>query len=410
MAMSGRCTRAGVAGAIGLVAIFGVSGCDALADNLHTVFKRGSEAIINIAPGANDKGEAPAYSPITVSVSQGSLTEVIVTGPKGKQLVGSMNADSTTWTSNVSSLDFSTKYSVQAKAVDASGQPTETSTTLHTLTPKNTISGYFGYIDSGSSVGVGMPIKLEFSQPVKNTKAVEDQLFVSSSKPTTGAWSWSSDKQSVTFRPQTFWPAKSKIAVRAALKGIQTSPGVYGEEDLDFSMNTGSSLIATVDADTQEMKVVQNGKLIRTVPITTGKAGFETRSGIQPIMAKEGTVIMDAASGGTPKNSPDYYRLTVHHAMRITESGEYLHAAPWSVGSQGSRASSHGCVGMSDSNAAWLESIAQVGDVVIIKNTGRQWEAGNGITEWNVPWKTWLKSSKDGEQQVGPGSITSTTA
>ena len=45
--------------------------------------------------------------------------------------------------------------------------------------------------------------------------------------------------------------------------------------------------------------------------------------------------------------------------MRETNSGEFLHAAPWSVGSQGNANVSHGCTGMSTANAQWLYDIAK---------------------------------------------------
>ena len=44
--------------------------------------------------------------------------------------------------------------------------------------------------------------------------------------------------------------------------------------------------------------------------------------------------------------------------MRLTYSGEFLHAAPWSVGSQGYANVSHGCTGMSTANAQWLYDLA----------------------------------------------------
>jgi lipoprotein-anchoring transpeptidase ErfK/SrfK len=72
------------------------------------------------------------------------------------------------------------------------------------------------------------------------------------------------------------------------------------------------------------------------------------------IMMKERTRLMDASTGGTDRSDPEYYRLTVEYAMRLTWTGEFLHAAPWSVGSQGRANVSHGCTGMSTSNAAWL--------------------------------------------------------
>ena len=50
--------------------------------------------------------------------------------------------------------------------------------------------------------------------------------------------------------------------------------------------------------------------------------------------------------------------------MRVTYCGEFLHAAPWSVGSQGCANVSHGCTGMSTANAAWLYNQSKRGDVV----------------------------------------------
>jgi hypothetical protein len=73
---------------------------------------------------------------------------------------------------------------------------------------------------------------------------------------------------------------------------------------------------------------------------------------------------MDAATLGISKNDPEYYRLDVEYAMRVTYSGEFLHAAPWSAGSQGVANVSHGCVGMATENAAWLFDITKRGDVV----------------------------------------------
>ena len=63
---------------------------------------------------------------------------------------------------------------------------------------------------------------------------------------------------------------------------------------------------------------------------------------------------MDSATVGIPKSDPEYYRLDVQYAMRVTWSGEFVHAAPWSIGHQGRDNVSHGCIGMSLSNAIWL--------------------------------------------------------
>jgi len=154
--------------------------------------------------------------------------------------------------------------------------------------------------------------------------------------------------------------------------------------------------VTKVDATTFEATVYRDGQPVRTMPITTGKSGFETRSGIKVILSKERSRVMDAASGGTSRSDPDYYRVLAEYAMRITPSGEFLHAAPWSVGSQGRANVSHGCVGMSTSNAAWLYDLSMVGDVVEVTGTPRDQDLGNGITIWNESWDQWLAGSATG--------------
>ena len=81
------------------------------------------------------------------------------------------------------------------------------------------------------------------------------------------------------------------------------------------------------------------------------------------------------------------------YALRVTWSGEFVHAAPWSTANQGLANVSHGCVGMSMSNAIWLFNLTHIGDVIRVINSPRTLEPGNGYTDWNVPWHTWLKGS-----------------
>ena len=70
----------------------------------------------------------------------------------------------------------------------------------------------------------------------------------------------------------------------------------------------------------------------------------------------------------------------------MTSSGEFIHGAPWSSGSQGSENVSHGCVGMSLADAAWYFSQTLRGDPVIVTGTSPQDGAGNGWTDWNDTW------------------------
>jgi hypothetical protein len=102
------------------------------------------------------------------------------------------------------------------------------------------------------------------------------------------------------------------------------------------------------------------------------------------------------ARPGTDKNDPEYYRIQVFNAMRITSSGEFLHGAPWSVGYQGRANVSHGCIGMSSANAEWLFDQSSLGDVVEITGTNLPQDLGNGVTVWTEAWSQWLANSATG--------------
>ena len=84
---------------------------------------------------------------------------------------------------------------------------------------------------------------------------------------------------------------------------------------------------------------------------------------------------MNSETVGIAQNNPEYYNIdNVEYAMRVTYSGEFVHAAPWSVGSQGYANVCHGCTGMSTDNAALALPMSNRGDVVEYVGTDRPME------------------------------------
>ena len=84
------------------------------------------------------------------------------------------------------------------------------------------------------------------------------------------------------------------------------------------------------------------------------------------------------------------YRTPVKFATRISNGGEFVHAAPWSVAQQGRENVSHGCVNLSPANAQWFYGISQPGDIVQVTGTpvhlsGRDTD----IPDWTIPWSQW---------------------
>jgi lipoprotein-anchoring transpeptidase ErfK/SrfK len=371
-----------------------LSGCSVGQLGVHAgTLVQESVATISLSPAPTGKPVAPA-TPLVVKVKAGRLTDVVVSGPHGP-VAGTLSVDGLVWTAESGVLDYNAKYAVKATAVDRTGLPTALSETIATVAPTNFLSFT---VSPGSTqvVGVGMPMRVQLDHKVSKPAqraAVERHLAVTANgHPIVGGWRWQTDDVLV-YRPKVFWPGNATIALTASFKGVRFSSALWGEKEVVSTFRTGPAMVSYVDMRTDQLRVTRDGKTIRTIPITTGKVGFETRSGIKVIMSKERTRIMDAATGGTAKTDPEYYRLEVEYAMRITNSGEFLHAAPWSVAHQGHSNVSHGCTGMSTGNAAWLYANSRPGDVVIYTGNSRTIEGGNGITVWNVSWPRWQEYS-----------------
>jgi len=370
-----------------------VSACAPAASLQFDTVEPSTESRATIAAQPSGAKKIDPAQRIVVTASDGQLAEVSVMGPKGP-VKGDLSADGTVWTAKRPTLAFGSTYTVEATAIDPRGVATNHTDEFRTLEPKDFFSGRVAP-GEGAIVGVGMPITVTFDREIKNKDEVERALVVYTPTPLEGAWSWNGP-DTVEFRPKDYWPGNIDVTVDLNLKGVQGSKGVYGQGNRSTTFSIGPSMITKVDAQTHQAKVFRDGEKVRTIPITTGKAGFETRSGVKVIVSKERTRVMDAATGGTEESDPEYYRIEVEYAMRVTYTGEFVHAAPWSVGSQGYANVSHGCIGMSTSNAQWLYDQTNVGDVVEVTGTSNPQNLGNGITVWNETWDEWLAGSKNG--------------
>ncbi len=246
---------------------------------------------------------------------------------------------------------------------------------------------------NGETVGVGMPVIVTFDIGVTDKANIEKHLKVTSTPKQPGAWHWISDHE-VHWRPKNYWRAGTDVTVDVGINSVPAGGGIFGQENRRVQFHVGSANIYKVNAQTHQMQVFSNGKLLRTIPITTGKPGFTTRSGIKVIIEKFRTKRMNSETVGIAQSNPEYYDIDdVEYAMRVTYSGEFLHAAPWSVGSQGHANVSHGCTGMSTANAGWLYSMSKRGDVVVYTGTDRGMEPTNGYGDWNIPFPTYAKGS-----------------
>ena len=340
---------------------------------------------------ANRADAVPLDARVRVDASNGHLSDVQVTLASGKALAGSLTSDGQTWRST-GPLAPGTRYRVTVLAADEAGTSTRQVSSFTTLIPSRVLGTSIMPLD-GQTVGVGMPIAVWFNHPVADRAAVERRLVVRTSSGLEGAWHWFGDRE-VHFRPQKFWPAGEQVMLGVGLAGVRVAPGTWGVANRTIRFRIGDSHVSTVSAKSHTMKVTVNDKVVKTFPVSTGRDKYPTTNGVHFVVSKEQDELMDSSTVGIPRNSPDGYYEHVFWSVRISNSGEFVHAAPWSVGSQGRANVSHGCVNMSTQDAQWFFKLARPGDVVTVTGSPKKPNSWTlGVADWNISWSRWREGS-----------------
>jgi lipoprotein-anchoring transpeptidase ErfK/SrfK len=328
---------------------------------------------------------------VRVSAEGGTLDEVTVKAGR-KSLDGELDDDGTWVASDL--LEPGTTYVVNAVSTsdDGAEQSDRSRFSTEDLTLDQQTYPSVAPLN-GETVGVGMPVIVNFDVPVKDKASFEKHMKVTSTPAQTGSWHWISS-QEAHWRPKSYWKAGTDVDVDVDINSVSAGGGIYGQESRHVDFHVGSANIYKVNAQTHQMRVFSNGKLLRTIPITTGKPGFTTRSGVKVIIEKFDSKRMNSETIGIANDSADGYDLDdVQWAMRVTYSGEFVHAAPWSVGYQGYANVSHGCTGMSTDNAKWLYDMSKRGDVVEYTGTDVGMTLTNGYGDWNESFSEYSKAS-----------------
>ncbi|GAA3226181.1 Ig-like domain-containing protein [Actinocorallia longicatena] len=335
-----------------------------------------AKPVVSITPEAGATQIRPD-TPIVVRVGRGRLDKVEA------GVDGVYSADRTVWRS--AALHEGRTYTVTARATGA-GETVAVSrfSTLKVvkilkiteITPK-----------AGERVGVGMPIIVTFNRRVRERAAVTRALWVDTEQ--VGAWRWVAPNR-VVFRTRDHWRPLQRVTLRARLAWTRSAPGTYGVADRTRSFTVDRALTSTISTRSHVMTVRRNGKIIRRIRISAGNGatpGTTTTTGVHLAMAKTDPERM--ISPGRRPGDPGYYDMRVSSAVRISDSGEFVHAAPWSVSAQGNRNVSHGCVNVSPADARWFYRRTLRGDIITITGTKRILDWRNGWGFWQVPWSVW---------------------
>ena len=189
----------------------------------------------------------------------------------------------------------------------------------------------------GRMVGIAQPVTVEFAEAVTDRARAERSVHVTAEGPLPGTLSWTGDRL-LTWTPTGLLPADSVISVRAGdvRTEFRTNAGVYAEADMSahtFTVSIG-------------------GQVVRTMPASMGKPGWETPTGTYPVLERFRSIVFDSRTIGIPLNSSEGYLIDGEYAERLTWGGVFVHAAPWSLDSQGYANVSHGCINLSTEDAA----------------------------------------------------------
>ena len=325
-------------------------------------------------------------SPVMVSAEDGVLGAVTMVNDEGTLVAGQLSPDGLMW-STAEPLGYNKRYTLNAQSLGLGGVASQ-QMSFETHSPENLTMPYL-LPNDGEVVGVGQPVAIRFDENIPNRSAAEKAIKITSNPPVQGAFYWLNNRE-VRWRPAAYWTPGTTVDVAVNTYGVDLGDGLFGQEDVTTRFTIGDEVITTVDDSTKTLTVKRNGEVIKSMPVSMGKNSTPTNNGTYIVGDRFGHIVMDSSTYGVPVNSPNGYRTEVDFATQISYSGIFVHAAPWSVGSQGYSNVSHGCINVSTSNAQWYYNNSKRGDVVEIANTvGSIVPGTDGLGDWNIPWEQW---------------------
>jgi lipoprotein-anchoring transpeptidase ErfK/SrfK len=345
---------------------------------------------VAVVSPATDATDVVAATEVKYTTEDPENTSVTVTDEDGKEVDGTLDKDAKVW-KPAKTLSWKTKYTVTVTGTEADGKSGTTTSSFTTMAKPAKLVRVSSFLADGQTVGVGMPLIVRFGRaiPASYRDDVERRMTVTATPAQVGTWHWTSPTE-VHYRPKVYWKAQSKVFYKVQLAGVPLGNGWYGRSDLTVDLKIGRAFIMTVSNKTKRMTVKQDGKVINTIPVSLGKPKTPSSSGTMVIIEKKKHTIFDTIDELGPEEG---YRTPIDFAQRITWSGQFIHAAPWSEGKQGRTNVSHGCVNVSLKMGGWLFSRTMMGDPITVTGTEEKLKNGNGWTDWNMSWEQYKKGS-----------------
>ncbi|BDH14041.1 lipoprotein [Streptomyces hygroscopicus] len=348
---------------------------------------------MTVTPAAGNTS-AKLGSEISVRADGGKLTSVEVKDDKGGTVTGRLAGDGTSWKSD-GKVKPQTTYTVQTRTKSTQGKESS-ATSKFTTERADKVNKLTNTPGGGQTVGTGMPVSILFDHPIaKDRRAdIEKALKVTTQPKVQGAWGWVKDysgKDRVDWRPKDYWPAGTKVSVKGALSGINSGDdGGWFARDYNFGFRIGADHKAVIDVPSHTLTMYENGKSVGSIRGSAGSPQDPTRGGVHTVRSKNAAETMDSATIG----HGDEWSLDSKWVTHLTASGTFLHSAPWNK-SIGVENNSHGCFGMTTSDAKKIYDFLPIGSTVEVKGTANtnKTDVGNGLEVWQESWEQWQQRS-----------------
>ncbi|MEU4740366.1 Ig-like domain-containing protein [Actinosynnema sp. NPDC023658] len=335
------------------------------------------------ADGATD---APVNAPVQVTVAEGTIDEVAVTNPEGKAVGGKLADDKKSW-SSTEPLGYGKSYTYAGRATGTDGRPVELKGAFTTINPATQVRATL-FPGDGQTMGVAVPIKVEFDADVTDRASVEKALSVTNSANLQGRWAWLSARE-VHYRPETYWPANTQVHVEAKLYGVPYGGGAFGRADVTSDFTIGRNQVVKIDTPSHQLVVQRDGQTVASYPASFGKdadAELTTPNGTFVVMQKDATWSFDNPRYG-------YTNVVKKWAVRFSNHGEFIHENNDNAGNIGKVNSSHGCANLLEADAKAYYDSALIGDPVEVTGSITTLPAQFDWYDWQIPWAQWQTMS-----------------
>jgi lipoprotein-anchoring transpeptidase ErfK/SrfK len=345
---------------------------------------------VTFQPGDAAKDVAPTAQ-IGAEVRDGWFQRVTLTNPEGKVVAGELSQDRTSY-AVTEPLGYNAAYTWAGAVVGRDGNVVGVNGRFSTVKPTTTINGQFQLAD-GQTVGIAVPIILQFNAPIKDKAAVERALTVITEPPTEGSWAWLPDEAKgarAHWRTREYYQPGTTVRVDAKLYGVDFGDDAYGAEDLSLNITIGRRQIVKANVPSHRMQVETDAGVIMDFACSYGeadKARNVTRNGTHVVSEKYTDFYMSNPAAG-------YSNVHERYAVRISNNGEFIHCNPESLGAQGNTNVTNGCINLNLDSAIEYYNSAMYGDPVEVTGSSIQLSYSDGdIWDWAVDWDTWKAMS-----------------